>query len=157
MLLQLPTTWFLAVGTLLAATACRDEKPAPFLLEVDIRPATNAPAGISFSVNGEDTSRIWQGNYTSLEASCAYLEENPLQIACLDLDGTSCGLSEVFGVCCWAPNVVSSPIVKGTLYVSFAGNGTADVAEGNCEAADGSSTHGDEGGPDGGPSIDAQQ
>ncbi len=145
-------TRILLVAALFATMACRDSKPAPFLIEVDIRPSSNAPEGISFSVNGEETSRIWHGNYTSLEAACSHLHEEPLLVECHDVDGSTCGTSEVFGVCCWAPEVLSSPVVKGTLYVSFAGDGTSDTTEGNCDAVDGSSVHGDEGVPDAGSS-----
>lgn len=141
---------FIGLVPLALTPACRDEKPAPFLLEVDVRPSANAPDGLSFMVNGEVTTRIWEGSFTSLEAACAHFEENPLEVACQDLLGESCGESEVFGVCCWAPNVLASPVVKGTLYVFFDGDGNATVEEGFCDAKDGSSTHSDDDGPDAG-------
>lgn len=140
----------LCLAPLVASTACREEKPAPFLLEVDVRPSANAPEGMSFLVNGEAITRIWEGSFPSLEAACAHFEEAPLEVACQDLLGESCGVSEIFGVCCWAPNVLSSPIVKATLYVFFDGDGNATVNEGFCEAKDGSSTHSDDEGPDAG-------
>ncbi len=133
-----------------ALGACRESKPAPFLLEVDIRPGAAAPAGLTFSVNGEVTERIWEGAYTSLEDACASLEAQPLQIGCIDIDSSSCGVAELSGVCCWAPDVLNTAVVKGTVYVAFDGAGNMSVQEGLCEADNGSSTHEDGTGADAG-------
>ena len=130
--------------------SCSDSRDTPFRVEVDIQPIASAPSGMRFSVNGVSTDRIWHGNYASLNEACVDLSSAPLQVECTTAEGESCGVSELFGVCCWAPNLLSSPLIKGTVYVTFSGDGTHSAQEGHCEALDGSSTHGDGPGPDAG-------
>lgn len=136
--------------TTLLQLSCSDSADTPYRIEVDIQPTTGAPSGMRFSVNGESTGRIWHGNYPSIDEACADLTSTPLQVGCITAGGESCGVSELFGVCCWARDRLSSPLIKGTVYVQFSGDGTQNTQEGHCEALDGSSTHSDGHGPDAG-------
>lgn len=130
--------------------SCSDSADTPYRIEVDIQPNTGAPSGMRFSVNGESTGRIWHGNYASIDEACAELNSTPVQVGCITAGGESCGVSELSGVCCWARDRLSSPLVKGTVYVTFSGDGSQSTQEGHCEALDGSSIQGDGHGPDAG-------
>ena len=146
--------WLTLTSLLIAANACGEAAPgqpdAAFELVVEIQPGTGAPAGMHYQVNGAGAGEVWVANFDSLGDACVEFGDAPLRVECLTADDVSCGLSELDGVCCWAPSVLTSPVVRGTVYVEFAGDGTHRTQEGQCVAKDGSSTHGDDRGPDAG-------
>lgn len=113
----------------------------PFRLDVVI--SDSAGADVSCSVNGEAAGSLWAHTYDSLDDACGELDDAPLQLQCSSSMGQSYGLVEVTGVCCWAPTMLSSPIVKGTVYVELRVGDSPRINEGDCIGADGTSTHGD--------------
>jgi hypothetical protein len=141
----------ISVLAALALAGCDSGAQAPFDLVVEIETAAGAPAGVHYQVNGAAVDEVWVQSYRSLDDACAQLRSGPVQVQCLTAGDESCGLSELDGVCCWAPQILTSPVVRGTVYVAFAGDGTHTTQEGHCVAQDGSSTHGDGPGPDAGP------
>jgi hypothetical protein len=140
----------IALVAALFVAGCDSDVEAPFDLVVEIQTEAGAPAGVHYQVNGAAVGGVWVGSYRSLDDACAELRSAPVQVQCLTADEVSCGLSELDGVCCWAPQILTSPVVRGTVYVAFAGDGTHRTQEGHCVAQDGSSTHGDGPGPDAG-------
>ncbi len=138
----------LAFCVALLVVGCSSDEEVAFRMELDIN--SSGPSGLHFQVEGTDTYRIWAKSFASLDVACSELSATPLRVICLTENEQPCGVAEIVGVCCWAPNILSSPVVKGTAYVAFDGAGGYTTSDGRCEALDGSSTHGDGPGPDAG-------
>ncbi len=115
--------------------------PVPFRLDLVI--SDSAGANVSCSVNGEATGSLWAHTYDSLDDACGELEDFPLQLQCSTSLGQSYDLVEVTGSCCWAPTMLASPLVKGTVYVELRIGDSPRIDEGHCVGEDGTSTHGD--------------
>ncbi len=132
-------------------TACGWGDEVPFSVWVQSEVDTSWGEGVHYVVNDEDAAHVWQHTYASLGDACGELGRSPLQVECLTIDDDSCGVAEVDGICCWASDVLDSPVVKGSVYLNFRADGSCLIREGHCLAKDGSSTHVDYQLPDAGP------